>query len=69
MKKLIESILAAGGRITGYTRTTTVFGNEAEIRWRKWANSKNDSIQIVFNVPDEEHEECKRLSPLSFTQT
>lgn len=67
MKALIESILAAGGRITSYNRTTTLFGNEAEIRWRKWHNSKNDSVQVVFSVSDAEHEECKRLSPFSFT--
>lgn len=46
-------------------RTTTVFGNEAEIRWKKWYNSKNDSVQVVFNVTDEEHEECKKLFPFS----
>lgn len=44
-----------------YSRKPTVFGNEAELRWKRYHNSRCWCMKMEFNLSDEEHDAITHL--------
>jgi len=49
-----------------YVRKPTLFGNEAELRWKRYANSRNWCVKIEYNLSDEEDAAIRSLILLRF---
>lgn len=57
MLDFIKDIVATGGYPRYYQRKATVFGNEVEFRWKRYANSRHHCIKTTYNLSDDEHAE------------
>lgn len=57
MLDFIKGIVTQGGLPRFYHRKATVFGNEAEFRWKRYANSRRHCIKTTYNLSEDEHVE------------
>lgn len=62
LSEFIRRRIANGNIIVSYKRKKTLFGNEAEFRWKDYHNSANVRLKVSYNVPDEDHEKCERMT-------
>lgn len=65
MIELVTQIIKAGPVGIFYVRRKTVFGNEAELRWKRYINSRNWLVKIDYNVSDADHAAIKHLIQVS----
>lgn len=49
-----------------YVRKPTLFGNEAELRWKRYFNSRTWCVKIEYNLSDEEDAAIRSLILLRF---
>lgn len=58
----VMAVLSKGGPAgIFYSRKPTLFGNEAELRWLPYINSRSWCVKTEYNLPDDESEAIKQL--------
>lgn len=56
MIQLVMQEVAKDPAALFYSRKPTLFGNEAELRWKRYHNSRCWSVKVEYNVADDEDE-------------
>lgn len=56
MIALVMEVIGKQPQAIFYTRRPTLFGNEAELRWKRYINSRNWCVKTEYNLEDEEDE-------------
>jgi hypothetical protein len=60
---IVDVIAVTNARPAGifYVRKPTLFGNEAEFRWKRYFNSRCWCVKIEYNLPDDEDAAIRSL--------